>query len=355
MAQASTLTITDPVFEKEKKPSLIGRFLMTFLRDERDIPIGIFAIKMNLLLLPYAIILFWPGVFRWWLGLPYPLIAFAIFAGPYINLLHNISHRPVFKKQFKFLNTWLVWVNGPLIGQTPETYYAHHMGMHHYEGNLPADHSSTMKHQRDSIFGFLAYYLEFFLIGFPQLALYLYRKKRYKVVVNMIVGEFSYLALAAFALYFHTPAAICVFVIPFVLERFLLMAGNWGQHAFVDHDEPDNDYKSSITFINSKYNHLCFNDGYHIAHHLEAARHWMTFPEELQKNKQKYIDNKALIFHTTDFFQIFLMLMGKKYKKLASYVVQLDEKNPMSEEQIIELIKSRMKKFDKATLAKYTK
>jgi hypothetical protein len=27
------------------------------------------------------------------------------------------------------------------------------------------------------------------------------------------------------------------------------MVGNWGQHAFVDNEEPDSDYRSSITLI----------------------------------------------------------------------------------------------------------
>lgn len=32
------------------------------------------------------------------------------------------------------------------------------------------------------------------------------------------------------------------------------MVNNWGQHAFVDDDEPDSDYRSSITVIDTKVN-----------------------------------------------------------------------------------------------------
>ncbi len=38
-------------------------------------------------------------------------------------------------------------------------------------------------------------------------------------------------------------------VLPFALLRLGLMAGNWGQHAFVDDEDPDSDYRSSITTI----------------------------------------------------------------------------------------------------------
>lgn len=43
--------------------------------------------------------------------------------------------------------------------------------------------------------------------------------------------------------------AIFVFVMPLVLMRAGMMVGNWGQHAFVDADEPDSDYRSSVTLI----------------------------------------------------------------------------------------------------------
>ena len=42
-----------------------------------------------------------------------------------------------------------------------------------------------------------------------------------------------------------------------------MMMGNWGQHAFVDEDEPDSDLRSSITVIDVPSNRLSFNDGYH--------------------------------------------------------------------------------------------
>jgi hypothetical protein len=44
-------------------------------------------------------------------------------------------------------------------------------------------------------------------------------------------------------------ATICVFLMPLGLMRLGMMMGNWGQHAFVDENEPDSDYRSSITVI----------------------------------------------------------------------------------------------------------
>jgi len=52
-------------------------------------------------------------------------------------------------------------VIGPFFGETPESYFAHHLGMHHAEDNMPSDLSSTMKYQRDSFGDFMKYYSDF--------------------------------------------------------------------------------------------------------------------------------------------------------------------------------------------------
>lgn len=48
----------------------------------------------------------------------------------YVAILHNHCHVPLFKKDgpAAFLNnTWMTWFVGPLFGQSPDTYYCHHI------------------------------------------------------------------------------------------------------------------------------------------------------------------------------------------------------------------------------------
>lgn len=77
-------------------------------------------------------------------------------------MLHCTSHRVLFKKQYGWLNYYLPWVIGPLFGQTPETYFVHHLGLHHAKNNTADDESSTMFYQRDSAWSFLHYFGDFF-------------------------------------------------------------------------------------------------------------------------------------------------------------------------------------------------
>ena len=119
-----------------------------------------------------------------------------------------------------------------------------------------------------------------------------------------------------------------------------MMAGNWAQHAFVDQGSPANNYRNSITCINSTYNRRCFNDGYHIGHHLKSTRHWTEMPTELAQNLRRYEAEGAIVFAGIDFFGVWLLLMLGRYDSLARRFTALGERHPPTEE-IIALLRSR--------------
>ena len=243
------------------------------LNDARDIVFVNVSLAMISTMGPAALLLFLLGDFSWWLAAAYAAL-FAIWFDRFTLMLHCTSHRPLFNRRFKALNHTIPWVIGPLFGQTPNSYFVHHMGMHHKEGNLLGDLSTTMPYQRDRLSHWLHYWARFITIGLVELTRYHRRHDRSKMVRKLLVGELSFWgACALLATTVSLQAPLVVFVIPVLLMRTLMMAGNWGQHAFVDPDEPDNDFKSSITCINTRYNRRCFNDGYHIIHHLKPSIH----------------------------------------------------------------------------------
>jgi hypothetical protein len=59
----------------------------------------------------------------------------------------------------------------------------------------------------------------------------------------------------------------------------------------------------------------------------------------------------SLVFRKIDYFAIFLLLMTKRHHKLASYYVELDPANPKSEDDVIALIKRRVRRFEPDELA----
>jgi len=347
-------TITDPRFTPTERRNTVERFFLGLINDERDLPFIWLSLQMTFVIIPAAALLYVPGVFRWWMAPLYWGLVFLVFVDRYMLMLHNTSHRRLFKRKYRWLNKWIPWVLGPFCGQSPDTYEVHHITMHHAEGNLPDDLSSTMDYQRDSVWHWLRYFFRFFFLILFEMTAYQARKKRWKLVRKMLVGELGFYAFCVGMSFVSLPATLTVFIIPFVAIRVLMMMGNWGQHAFVDQDEPDNDYKSSITCINARYNRRCFNDGYHISHHLKANRHWTEHPAELEEHRAEYIANDAVLFEGIDFFMVTVYLLLHRWDTLADHFVELRDE-PRSKEEIIVLMKSRMTRFPKARLAEYSK
>ena len=84
----------------------------------------------------------------------------------------------------------------------------------------------------------------------------------------------------------------------------------------------------------------CFNDGYHIGHHLKANRHWTEYPADFLANRDQYAAEGAIVFEGLDFFLVSLLLWTGQWKTLARHYVRLD--GPRSDEEVIAMLKSRV-------------
>ena len=332
------MVITDPGMER--RPTWLDPFAARFINDLRDVPFLFLSFKLTVLLFPFALMFFLADPFPWWAAVPYWALL-GYYAAPYNLMLHNTSHRQLFKKKYAFANHYVGTVLGAFFGHTPEGYFTHHVGMHHPENNLPEDLSSTMKHQRDSFTSFLRYYWNHISGVWYALPRYLHRKKRFALRNQVLAGMIAAYVLHAVLLYVNWRATLVTMTLPYFTIHFLMMAGNWGQHAFVDLRTPENCYRNSITCVNSLYNQRAFNDGYHIGHHLKATRHWTEMPAEFLANRETYAREGAIVFHTIDFFPVWLFLMLGRWNWLAKYYVELDGKG-RTQEEIVALLKSRV-------------
>jgi fatty acid desaturase len=201
-----------------------------------------------------------------------------------------------------------------------------------------------MKFRRDSIRAFAIYLGSFYFTGVLNLVLYFRNKARNKYAFRIMMGETFFTLMAIGLCFVNFKATLTVFILPLVFIRFAMMAGNWAQHAFIDTARPESIYGNSITCINTIYNKKCFNDGYHIGHHLKPYMHWTEMPANFKDNISTYVLNNAIVFKKLDYFQIWFLLMTKNYKTLAANYVQLGEQQTSAE--IITFLKSRTRKFD---------
>ena len=340
-------SITDPGYVPKQRFNAFERLSLKLINDKRDLPF------MRLLAILHFLVLF-PAIFLflnilsgwiWWVvaGL-YFYIAQFYFKGRFGLMLHCICHRKLFKKQFGFLNGHIIWILCPLFGHTPESYFSHHIGMHHMENNMPEDDSSTMPYQRDSLRNFLKYYLDFMVMGFRDTLLYLYHHKRRKMCVRLTWGELTFYAVCIILCFVNLKATLVVYIIPFLFARMVMMLGNWTQHAFIDGQDPANCYTNSIMCINTKYNQVCWNDGYHVIHHLRPGMHYTDLPGEFVKQKEKFAQHKSLVFEGVHYLHVFFYLITKRYDKLERYLVNINHTFSSSDEAIA-IMKERTRRI----------
>src|SRR5690606_10429744 len=213
------------------------RFWLKYINDKRDLPFIHLLTAIHVLVIPSAIVLYTPllqGAWWWALYIPYFYISQLYFKGRFGLMLHCISHRKLFRKPYTWLYHWVIWGVCPFFGHTPETYFVHHMAMHHVENNNHDDASSTLPYQRDSLRGFIAYVGRFLFLGFRDTFMYLFTRKRKKFYMRLTYGEMSFYAFCIAMSFVNFKATLFIFIIPFIFARIVMMIGNWAQHAFVD-------------------------------------------------------------------------------------------------------------------------
>ncbi len=199
-----------------------------------------------------------------------------------------------------------------------------------------------MRYRRDRFSDWLRYFARFFVLTIVLLPIYLYRKGRRGLAWAALSGEVGFWSVVAGLACWNPAATVVVFLVPVLVVRALMMAGNWGQHAFIDPQDPANDYRSSITCINCRYNARCFNDGYHIVHHLRPGQHWTELPAEFETRREVYGEQDAVVFEGIDFFTVWLYLMLGRRDALAKAFVRLPGAPARSDAQVAAFLNERL-------------
>jgi hypothetical protein len=99
------------------------------------------------------------------------------------------------------------------------------------------------------VFNFLQYYGRFLLFIWFELPLHFIKTGKTNLALRAFFSEAASYAFMYIMTKLNPGASAFVFLLPFVILRFALMVGNWGQHAFVDETDPNSDFRSSITLI----------------------------------------------------------------------------------------------------------
>lgn len=318
------------------------------LFDPRNGVLVVQATLMLALVLPSSLLLF--AHFSFVHAALHVALVLFVCAETFTAVLHNTSHRPLFKPHLGALNLVIPYVMAPFLGQTWNTYYFHHCKHHHVEDNGPDDLSSTAIYQRDSALHFAIYFLRFLLCVQVELTMYFVKRRQYGNAAKMLGGELSSLAAFCALTWWRPLPGLAVFIVPLLVMRFGMMAANWGQHAFV----------RPLTIVDASYNTVAFNDGYHLSHHHNPLRHWSEHPQYRPAQQQEVVSSPLaphimtpmserdsadsmtpITLRGLSFGDVWLLLMWRDYGALADRYVHTGSGCAPSRDAIVRLLRAQ--------------
>lgn len=156
----------------------------------------------------------------------------------------------------------------------------------------------------------------------------------FRIMMGMI---YYYTVIIFFAIH---DWKFCLFYVYFPqLESFLFFAAiSYLWHAFIDPDDPTNQYVNSVTILDGMDN--IWNEDYHVVHHHSPLTHWTDIPEYFEKDKENYCKYNATIFEKVDEGRLVHFLFARDFDSMAKHFVDLNGK--MNHQDKVELIKRRL-------------
>jgi hypothetical protein len=113
------IILIDTAGPGNEQPGLLNNLFTPLLNDQRDMPFIRLSLKITFIIIPAAVFLFViPGLHWVWYAAYLLLLIF--FLGPYVLMLHNICHRKLFKKKYRYLNHYIPWALGIFSGKHPK-------------------------------------------------------------------------------------------------------------------------------------------------------------------------------------------------------------------------------------------
>lgn len=284
--------------------------------------------------------------FSVWLCFAYNVVRI----GPYFmhfayvyTLCHKECHSATgyFKKPYNpVLRHVFNWWIGLFYGVSPASFACGHSKNHHTYNNGELDVVTSADEPRDSFLNYVAYIPRFFLYATNISTVYqFFVHGEYALCLRMIAGSSVQLAFVALCWKLHPLFAFGYALYPLFENVILLSAVGYCWHAFLDPADPLNQYTGSITIFDGQINVM--QEDLHVVHHQYPGVHWTKHPELFKKHLKEYETQNATIFRDSHTFELFFLIILKKYDELAAKFVDLSGK--MSHDDKVHVIKERLR------------
>lgn len=340
-----------------KPPAFVTRFLEKNLNDVRDMEIAYLLFNIVVTMYPCLFALFAVFPPSHMLGAAYLVVFNVLYLQRFILAMHYSTHKRLFKPGFfsDIVNKSIIVLVAPIFGIPSNTYWLHHIVMHHVDNNeWNKDLSATEGYQRDNFLHWIVYWVRFMAGSWVELPYYAAKKRRWGLFAQCQGGMLASLGALAWLWGINPVAAGWAVVAPFVVVSTAMMFGNWSQHAFVCPENPRCNYRLAYTVLNHPDNQRSFNDGFHTLHHVNSQIHWTDFPNKFVEKLGEHAEKDALVFEGIGFFDVGFALFFHRHGFLADRYVNVGQK-PRTREEVIELLKERLRPLSQKPASGETK
>jgi fatty acid desaturase len=264
--------------------------------------------------------------------------------------LHMMSHRKIFVRSVDWLNRMPIWALSVWFGEPPYFFATEHVASHHSYNNAPEDLSCTLSYQRDSLWDFGRYLLNFFLgtggiLGLIRMFAQGRGGRTWRR--RFLSGQMLFWGFVALRLWQDWVPTSMLLLGPFFVVNIMNRANNWTEHAFIDPRRPLDIFGNSYSIVDSDFNRNSCNEGYHATHHLKPGAPNFLWPRLFRDNLAMFCDADHLVFKNISSNRLFVLLMMRNYRAIASHCVQFPGAL-RSETELIEMLRARVARRDLA-------
>jgi len=193
---------------------------------------------------------------------------------------HHHQHTPTFYSPI--LNRLLEFFYALHTGQTTHLWLLHHVLGHHHHYLDQTKDESRWKRKDGTQMGEIEYSLNVAATAYPR-AYQVGKKHPQQLRTFLIFSGLTFLFVALMVAW--KPAqAIFIFILPMICSLIFVAWVTYDHHAGLDTDDH---FQASYNIMNTFFNKLTGNLGYHTAHHYRQGMHWSKLPALHETIKDK--------------------------------------------------------------------
>ncbi len=167
-------------------------------------------------------------------------------------------------------------------GVTTNQWLLHHVFGHHHNYLNQSIDESRWQRKDGSTMGELEYTLSVAATAYPRA--WTVGKRYPKHLRTHLIYTALTAVLVVGLLAYQPMQGFMVFVLPMITGMLITAWATYDHHAGLDSDD---DFEASYNTMNSAYNMMTGNLGYHTAHHYKQGVHWSELPELHEQIKHR--------------------------------------------------------------------